>query len=258
MWKYENKYIKFVRCCYSGFFGDILSLNVKIYLWLKLYTVPFFVRRQTYKISKGSNNYCSHCTCWLKCFIQHCAQLNEDSFSTIYRPQYIKLKQQQFKRNGVHVELVNYLVNALSGGISWSRVTKLNGKMVNGLHSYSAFIQSAVQFMPLIHPFTHTFTHQRRLAAIQGTNQLVRSNWGLGVLLRETSTCPGWDRTGNPPTARWHLLPSQIALFFYLASLRSKTRNSCFYFSPCSSIGSVPGFALAILVHDIPPGGSLL
>ena len=53
--------------------------------------------------------------------------------------------------------------------------------MVNGLHLYSAFIQSAVQFMPLIHPFTHTFTHQRRLAAMQGTNQLVRSNRGLGV-----------------------------------------------------------------------------
>ena len=79
--------------------------------------------------------------------------------------------------------------------------------MVNGLHLYSAFItmsqvkgipkkcmanrrllasmiQSAVQFMPLIHPFTHTFTHQRQLAVMQGTNQLVRSNWGLGVLLR--------------------------------------------------------------------------
>ena len=37
--------------------------------------------------------------------------------------------------------------------------------MVNGLHLYSAFIQSAVQFMPLIHPFTH----QQRLAAMQGT-----------------------------------------------------------------------------------------
>ena len=86
--------------------------------------------------------------------------------------------------------------------------------MVNGLHLYSAFIQSAVQFMPspsavmpLIHPFTHTFTHQRRLAAMQGTNQLVRSNRGLGVLLRDTSTRPGWDRTGNPPTARRQLLP---------------------------------------------------
>ena len=54
------KSIKFVRCCYSGFFCDILSLNVKMYLWLKLYTVPFFVSGQTYKISKGSNNYCSH------------------------------------------------------------------------------------------------------------------------------------------------------------------------------------------------------
>ena len=69
--------------------------------------------------------------------------------------------------------------------------------MVNGLHLYSAFIQSTVRFMPLIHPFRHTLTHQRRLAAMQGTNQLVRSNWGLGVLLRDTSKCPGWDRTGN-------------------------------------------------------------
>ena len=84
--------------------------------------------------------------------------------------------------------------------------------MVNGLHLYSAFIQSALQFLPLIHPFTHTFTHQRRLAAMQGTNQLVRSNWGLVVLLRDTSTRPGWDRTGNPPTARRQLyLLSHIA-----------------------------------------------
>ena len=64
MWKYDNKYIQFVQCCYSGFFCDILSLNVKMYLWLKWYTVPFFVSGQTYKISKGSNNYSSHCTSW--------------------------------------------------------------------------------------------------------------------------------------------------------------------------------------------------
>ena len=63
--------------------------------------------------------------------------------------------------------------------------------------------------MPLIHPFTHTFTHQRQLAAMQGTNQLVRSDWGLGVSLRDTSTRPGWDRTGNPPTARRLLLPPE-------------------------------------------------
>ena len=44
--------------------------------------------------------------------------------------------------------------------------------MENELHSYSTFIQSAVQFMPLIHPFTH----QQQLAAMQGTNQLVGSN----------------------------------------------------------------------------------
>ena len=77
--------------------------------------------------------------------------------------------------------------------------------MVNGLHLYSAFIQSAVQFMPLIHPFTH----QRRLAAMQGTNQLIRSDWGLGVLLKDTTTRPGWDRTGNPPTAGRLLLPPE-------------------------------------------------
>ena len=65
--------------------------------------------------------------------------------------------------------------------------------MVNGLHLYSAFIQSALQFMPLIHPFTH----QQQLAAMQCTNQLIRSSWGLGVLLKDTSTRPGWDRTGS-------------------------------------------------------------
>ena len=61
MQKYDNKFIKFVRCCYSGFFCDIPFLNVKMYLWLKSYTGPFFVSGQTYKISKGSNKYCSHC-----------------------------------------------------------------------------------------------------------------------------------------------------------------------------------------------------
>ena len=77
--------------------------------------------------------------------------------------------------------------------------------MVNGLHLYSAFIQSTLQFMSLIHPFTH----QWRLAAMQGTNQLVRSNWEFGVLLRDTSTRPGWDRTSNPPTARRQVLPPE-------------------------------------------------
>ena len=76
--------------------------------------------------------------------------------------------------------------------------------MVNGLHFYSA-----LQFMPLIHLFTHTFKHQQRLAAMQGTNQLVKSNWGFGVLLRDTSTRPGWDQTGNPPIARRQVLPPE-------------------------------------------------
>ena len=94
---------------------------------------------------------------------------------------------------------------------------------VNGLHLYSAFIQRALQFMPLIHPFTHTFTHQWRLAAMQGTKQLVRSNWGLGVLLRDTSTHAGWDRMGNPPTARRQLyLLSHIAPNVYYKQAISK------------------------------------
>ena len=77
MQKYDNKCIKCIWCCYSGFFCDILFLNVKMYLWLKLYTVPFFVSGQTYKISKGSNNYCSYCmylfslNVWVKWSTQH-------------------------------------------------------------------------------------------------------------------------------------------------------------------------------------------
>ena len=56
-------------------------------------------------------------------------------------------------------------------------------------------------------PLIHTFTHQWRLAAMHGTNQLVRSNWG--VLLKDTSTRSGWDRPSNPPTARRQLLPPE-------------------------------------------------
>ena len=43
--------------------------------------------------------------------------------------------------------------------------------MVNGLQLYRAFIQSALQFTPLIHPFTHIFTHQRRLTAMQARQE---------------------------------------------------------------------------------------
>ena len=45
--------------------------------------------------------------------------------------------------------------------------------MVNGQHLYSAFIQSAVQLMD-----SPIHTHQQRLAAMPGTNQLVSSNRG--------------------------------------------------------------------------------
>ena len=53
---------------------------------------------------------------------------------------------------------------------------------------------------------SHTFTHQRRLVAMQGTNQLVRSNWGLGVLLRDDSTCRILDSCLCFPTIDFTLL----------------------------------------------------
>ena len=65
--------------------------------------------------------------------------------------------------------------------------------------------------MPLIHPFTHTFTHQRRLAAMQGTNQLVRSNWGLGVLLKDTT------RQGGIELATLRLPDDSSYLLSYIA-----------------------------------------
>ena len=56
--------------------------------------------------------------------------------------------------------------------------------------------------------FTHSHTNGDWLPC-KVTNQLVRSNWGLGVLLRDTSTRPVWDQTGNPPTIRQQLLPPE-------------------------------------------------
>ena len=65
------------------------------------------------------------------------------------------------------------------------------------------------------HTHTHTHTHTLILSHTHG-------DWmprkvptgssgaiGLGVSLRDTSTIPGWDRTGNPPTARRQLLPPE-------------------------------------------------
>ena len=59
----------------------------------------------------------------------------------------------------------------------------INGKMVNGRHLYRAFIQSAVQLI-------YTFTRRHTPTAIGSHaryNQLITSNRGLGVLLRDTS-----------------------------------------------------------------------
>ena len=41
---------------------DVVILDFLVIFCLSVpYTVPFFVSVQTYQISKGSNNYCSHC-----------------------------------------------------------------------------------------------------------------------------------------------------------------------------------------------------
>ena len=87
-------------------------------------------------------------------------------------------------------------------------------RMVNGKYLYSAFNQSAVQSMLLNDPFTHS--HQQLLAAMQGTNQPIRSILGLGALLRDTSTHAGQNQTCNP------LLPDDSNY------LLSQCRPGCF------------------------------
>ena len=67
-------------------------------------------------------------------------------------------------------------------------------RRINGLHLYSTFIQSTVQCMPLIHPFTHTFTHQRRLTAMQGgiepaTLRLPDDSWAISPPIKINRTC---------------------------------------------------------------------
>ena len=82
--------------------------------------------------------------------------------------------------------------------------------VLNGLYLYSAFIQSTVQFMPLIHPFTH----QRQLAAMQGTNQLIRSDWGRGVLLKDMPRArSNWQPSDCQTTAltSWAISPQVLA-----------------------------------------------
>ena len=77
--------------------------------------------------------------------------------------------------------------------------------MVNGLHLYSAFIQSAVQFMPLIHPFTRTPTaigcHARHQPARQeqlGVRRLAQGHFDTARLgsNRQPSDC---QTTALPP-----------------------------------------------------------
>ena len=61
--------------------------------------------------------------------------------------------------------------------------------------------------MLLILTHTHTHSHSPTAIGCYARYQPFRSNWGLGVLLKDTSKHPGWDRTGYPTTARQLLLP---------------------------------------------------
>ena len=56
------------------------------------------------------------------------------------------------------------------------------------------------------HSHTHSHIHTPTAIACHARYQLACQEQ-LGVLFRDTSTRPGWDWTGNPPTARGLLLP---------------------------------------------------
>ena len=61
--------------------------------------------------------------------------------------------------------------------------------------------------MPLIH--SHTNSNWLPCKVPTSSSGAI-GGWGhFGGLLRDTSTHPGWDRTGNPPTARQLLLPPE-------------------------------------------------
>ena len=101
------------------------------------------------------------------------------------------------------------------------------------------------------------FTHQRRLAAMQGTNQLVGGNWGLGVLLRDTSTRPGWDQTGNPPAARRQLyLLSHIAHYISSRFFLSFEKNFVCFRWHFLCVCEVKFFGLHFWPHTSGFGGS--
>ena len=67
--------------------------------------------------------------------------------------------------------------------------------MVNGLHLYTAFLTSGLSkrftILPNIHPFIHTFTHQRRCQPRRATasSSGAVSQSGLGELLPWSGLC---------------------------------------------------------------------
>ena len=51
MQKYDNTFIKFVQCCYAGFFCDILSHNAKMYQCMLAYIVSVYAGIHTYTLT---------------------------------------------------------------------------------------------------------------------------------------------------------------------------------------------------------------
>lgn len=85
---------------------------------------------------------------------------------------------------------------------------------------------------------THTVTHQRWLDAVQGTNQSARwDNWGLGVLLRDTSTYPwrgsNWELSESRTTAltSWSKVCTVFSSHFMVCDLKKILIDSYSFYS---------------------------
>ena len=120
--------------------------------------------------------------------------------------------------NSIVKHLIKTLYPSIGLGVKKGRVSCGPLYLVNG--KWTAFIWRLYPKRCTIyasHSPIHIHIHTPRAIGCHARyHQLVRSNWGLGVLLRDTLTCPdtstrpGWDRTSSPPTARRQLLPPEL------------------------------------------------
>jgi len=81
-------------------------------------------------------------------------------------------------------------------------MSKLHGKMVNGLHLYSAFIDlMATKVLYICLTFTHS--HTDGSVSHARLHPARREQLGLGVLLMDTSTLGQVEPGVEPPTFRF-------------------------------------------------------